>query len=152
MLNLMRFVGPLALALVLAGPSRAATPEQEQAFIDTYKQAFEAKDADALRGLLFTDGAEPMAVEFYAEMMTAEFGGSITEIGLKELTPEDVAEAASVMEGPTGGNFVLAPKPYKKLFIKIKMKDSNGESNSSSEAYVAEKDGKIVISTPAPAQ
>ena len=56
------------------------------------------------------------------------------------------------MDGPTGGKFVLAPKPYKKLVVKIYMKDANGESNGTDECFVAEKDGKLVIATPAPAK
>ena len=51
-----------------------------------------------------------------------------------------------------GGKFILKPKPYKKFFIKIQMKDANGESTTSSESFVAENDGKLVISTPAPAK
>ena len=130
----------------------AATADQEKAFVDAYKQAFDAKDADALKAMLFSDGADPMALEFYGEMMTADFGGTITEIGLKDMTAEDAAKATSTMPGPAGGNFVLAPKPYKKLVIKIEMKDANGSSTSSDESFVAEKDGKLVIATPAPAK
>ena len=132
--------------------SHAATAEQEQAFVDAYQQAYEAQDGEALKALLYTEGADPMALEFYGQMMTAEFGGTITEIGLRDLTPDEVTQAAQPMPGPTGGNFVLAPKPYKKLVVKIKMKDANGESNSNNESFVAEKDGKLVIATPAPAQ
>ena len=151
MLNVVR-IAAVALALSMAGGAAlAATAEQEQAFLDTYKQAFAAADAETLRGLLYTDGAEPEAVEFYAEMMTADFGGTIVDIGLREMTADEVAESTSEMEGPTGGQFVLAPKPYKKLFVKIETKDANGSQSGTSEAYVAEIDGRIVISTPAPA-
>ncbi len=151
----MRIGAPLVAVLAFAGLSpslsHAATAEQEQVFVDAYKQAYEAKDGDALKALLYADGADPMALEFYGRMMTAEFGGTITDIGLKDLTPDDVKKAGAVMPGPTGGNFVLKPKPYKKLVVKIHVKDDNGESTSSSESFVAETDGKLVISTPAPA-
>ena len=152
MMKMLRIAASLAAVLAFAGPLHAATPDQEKAFVDAYKQAFDAKDGDALKALLYTDGADPMALEFYGQMMTAEFGGTITEISLKDLTPDDVKKAAEVMPGPAGGNFMLVPKPYKKLVIKVETKDSNGSSSSSSEAFVADKDGKIVISTPAPAK
>ena len=151
MLRLLRIGAPLIAVLAFASFSHAATADQEKAFVDAYKQAFEAQDGDALKALLYTEGADPMALEFYGQMMTAEFGGTITEIGLKDLTADDVKKAGEVMPGPTGGNFVLKPKPYKKLVIKIQMKDANGESNSTDESFVAEADGKLVIATPAPA-
>jgi hypothetical protein len=155
MLRLLRIGAPLvavvALAGLLAGPANAASAQQEQAFVDAYKQAYEASDGEALKALLYTDGADPMALEFYGEMMTADFGGTITDISLRDLTADEVKQAAEPMDGPTGGKFVLAPKPYKKLVIAIAKKDSNGESKSTSEAFVAETGGKLVISTPAPA-
>jgi hypothetical protein len=147
----MKTIGAAAALFVFAAPLQAATPEQEKAFIDTYKTAFAAKDAAALKSLLHTEGADPMALEFYGEMMTADFGGEITEIALVDLTPDDVKEAGSVMEGPAGGKFVLQPKPYKKLTLKIHTKDANGESTSTHSTFVAEENGKIVIATPAPA-
>ena len=155
MLRLLRIGAPLvavmAFVSLLAGPSLAATAEQEKAFVDAYKQAYEASDGDALKALLYTDGADPMALEFYGEMMVADFGGTITDIGLRDLTAEEVKQAAEAMDGPAGGKFVLAPKPYKKLYINISQKDANGESKTTSESFVAEYDGKLVISTPAPA-
>ncbi len=152
MLRLLRIGAPLAAVMAFATMAQAATAEQEQAFVDAYKHAYEAQDGEALKALLYTEGADPMALEFYGQMMTADFGGTITEIGLRDLTPEEVQQAAEPMDGPTGGKFVLAPKPYKKLVIKIQVKDANGESNASDESFVAEKDGKLVIATPAPAQ
>ena len=154
MLRLMRIGAPLVAVLAFAGLSpacHAATADQEKAFVDAYKQAYEAQDGDALKALLYSEGADPMALEFYGQMMTAEFGGTITEIGLEDLTADDVTKAGEAMPGPTGGEFVLAPKPYKKLVIKIHTKDANGKSTSTSESFVAETDGKLVISTPAPA-
>mgnify|MGYP000448173460 CR=1 FL=1 len=150
MLKMVR-IALVSLGLAITGgAAEAATAEQEQTFLDTYKTAFEAEDAETLRGLLHTDGAEPMAVEFYAEMMVADFGGKITNIGLRAMTPDEEAEAASELDGPTGGKFVLLPKPYKKFFVEIEITDANGSSKGTSEAYVAEVDGRIVIATPAP--
>lgn len=145
-------IGACLIAIVgFAGLSQAASPEQEKAFVDTYKQAYEAQDANALKALLYTEGADPMALEFYGQMMTANLGGTITDIVLRDLTPDEVKQAAQAMDGPTGGKFVLMPKPYKKLVVKIHVKNDNGESTSSDESFVAEKDGKLVIATPAPA-
>jgi hypothetical protein len=42
-------------------------------------------------------------------------------------------------------------QPTKKLVIKTETKDANGSSSSSSEVFVAESDGKIVIPAPGPA-
>ena len=109
MLRSMRIGAPLIAVLVFAGLSpslsHAATAEQEQAFVDAYKQAFEARDGDALKALLYTEGADRMALEFYGQMMTADFGGTITDIGLKDLTADDVKKAGEVMPGPAGGKF-----------------------------------------------
>ena len=43
----------------------------------------------------------------------------------------------------------LPLKPTKKLKITVETKDANGSSSSSSENFVAEKDGKYVIPVPA---
>lgn len=131
----------------------AATAAQEQTFLDAYKSAFAAKDAGALKALLYTEGAVPMAVEFYGEMMTSEMeDGTIASIGLRDLTADDQAEAAQVIDMPDGGKAKLAPKPYMKLVIKIETKTGDTTSSSTSEAFVADVDGRIVISLPAPAE
>ncbi|CAN5187942.1 hypothetical protein BH10PSE9_BH10PSE9_22790 [soil metagenome] len=148
--KVVKFAGALAALLVVAGPLLAATPEQEKAFVDGYKKAFDAKDAAALKALLYTKGAEPMALDFYAQMMTADFGATITEISLQPLSADDAKKVAAPMDGPAGGKFVLAPKAYKKLVIKTEKKSSTGNSTTSSESFVAEADGKLVIATPAP--
>lgn len=134
-----------------AGAASAASPEEEQAFLDTYKAAFEAQNAAALHALLFADGAIPMAVEFYAEMMTAEFGKKIASIALEELDAEDLAEIDEVMPTPDGGSARLAPKPYKKLVIKIDTSDASGTSSTTNSAFVAEQDGRLGIAMPVPA-
>jgi hypothetical protein len=134
-----------------AGFAGAATADQEAAFVAAYKSAFESKDAGALQALLYAKG-DPMAMEFYGEMMTAEMAaGTISSIELVDLTPDDVAAAAAVQDMPSG-KMQLSPKPYKKLVIKVDTKTSDQTSSSSSEVYVAEDGGKIVISVPAPAK
>ena len=134
-----------------AGAALAASPEQEQAFLDSYRTAFEAEDAEALRALLFSDGAIPMAVDFYAEMMTADFGKPISSITLEELDAEELAEIGEIMPTPDGGSARLAPKPYKKLVIKVDTSDTNGTSSTTNSAFVAEADGRLGISVPVPA-
>ena len=139
-------------SLTLTGPVAAASPEEEQVFVDSYKAAFEAKDAAALEGFLHADGAFPMALEFYKMMMTADFGATVTSIELEELTPEDVAKVDEVQPAPDGTNVKLSPKPYKKLVIKLATKTAETDSTSTSSIFVAEKDGKLGIAVPAAAE
>lgn len=142
----------VVVSLSLTGPVAAASPEEEQAFVDSYKAAFEAKDAAALEGLLHAEGAFPMALEFYKMMMTADFGATVTSIELEELTPEDVAKADEVQPAPDGTSVKLSPKPYKKLVIKLATKTAETDSTSTSSIFVAEKDGKLGIAVPAAAE
>jgi hypothetical protein len=46
----------ILLTLLLAFTTLAATPEQEKAFIDSYKKAFEASDTKALDSMMLTEG------------------------------------------------------------------------------------------------
>jgi hypothetical protein len=127
----------------------AGTPEQEKAFVDKYKTAFEGKDTATLESFLYTQGSDPAAVEFYKMMQSGEAGEKISTIELVALTPEDMKKATTPMDGPTG-KVCLTLKPTKKLVIKIEKKDANGSSTSSTENLIAEKDGKFVIPVPGP--
>jgi hypothetical protein len=127
----------------------AATPAQEKAFTDKYKAAMEGKDTAILEGFLYTQGSDPAALEFYKMMQSGGAGEKITTIELVNLTPEDVKKATTPMDGPTG-KVCLNLKPTKKLVIKVEKKDASGSSSSSSENFVAEKDGKFVIPVPGP--
>src|SRR6266487_1393231 len=138
-----------AFLLSISLPLAAGTPEQEKAFVDKYKTAFEGKDTAALESLLYTQGSDPAAVEFYKMMQSGEAGEKISNIELVNLTPEDVKKATTPMDGPTG-KVCLTLKPTKKLIIKVEKKDGSGSSSSSSENFVAEKDGKFVIPVPGP--
>jgi hypothetical protein len=138
-----------ALLVMLAFTTVAATPAQEKAFTDKYKAAMEGKDTATLEGFLYTQGSDPQALEFYKMMQSGAAGGKITSIELVSLTPEDVKKATTPMDGPTG-KVCLNLKPTKKLVIKVETKDANGSSSSSSENFVAEKDGKFVIPVPGP--
>src|SRR5256885_1570179 len=51
-------------------PIAAGTPEQEKAFADKYKTAFEGKDTAALESFLYTQGADPEIVGFYKMMQS----------------------------------------------------------------------------------
>jgi hypothetical protein len=129
---------------------RAGTTAQEKDFIDKYKAAFEKGDKAALQSFLYTKDANPMALEFYKMMQSDGAGsGKITKIELVDLTPEDVKKAAEIQTGPDGNKAQLSLKPTKKLKITVETKDANGSSSSSSENFVAEKDGKYVIPVPA---
>jgi len=138
-----------ALLVTLALTIGAATPAQEKAFTDKYKAAMEGKDTATLEGFLYTQGSDPQALEFYKMMQSGNAGGKIASIELVSLTPEDVKKATTPMDGPTG-KVCLNVKPTKKLVIKVEQKDANGSSSSSSENFVAEKDGKLVIPVPGP--
>ena len=78
-------------------------------------------------------------------MQSGGAGEKITSIELVSLTPDDVKKATTPMDGPTG-KVCLNLKPTKKLVIKVEKKDAN----SSSENFVAEKDGKFVMPVPGP--
>ena len=133
-------------------PLLAGTPEQEKAFTDKYKTAFEAKDTATLESFLYTKDAIPMALEFYKMMMTEGAGGKIAKIELIDLSPEDAKKAEEIQEGPGGVKTKLPLKPTKKLKITVETKDANGSSSNSSESFIAEKDGKFVIPVPVAAK
>jgi len=138
------------LPVTVAFSLTAATADQEKAFTDKYKTAFEGKDTATLESFLYTQGADPGIVEFYKMMQSGEAGEKISKIELVSLTPEDVKKASTPMDSPAGGKVCLTLKPTKKLVIKVEKKDANGSSSSSSENFVAEKDGKFVIPVPGP--
>jgi len=138
-----------ALLSTVSLPIASGTPEQEKAFTDKYKKAFEAKDTTMLESFLYTQGADRAALVFYKMMQSGEAGERISSIELVALTREDVKKATTPMDGPTG-KACLTLKPTKKLIIKVEKKDASGSSSSSSENFVAEKDGKFVIPVPGP--
>ena len=127
----------------------AGTPAQEKAFTDKYKAAMEGKDTATLESFLYTQGSDPAALEFYKMMQSGEAGEKISSIELVNLTPEDAKKATSPMNGPTG-KVCLNLKPTKKLVIKVEKKDGSGSSSSTSENFVAEKNGKFVLPVPGP--
>src|SRR6476659_5026280 len=148
-----KLIAALFVTAAFACPLLAGTPEQDKAFVDKYKTAFEKGDKATLESFLYTKDANPMALEFY-KMMATEGAGTakISKIELVDLTPEDVKKASEVQTGPDGSKAKLPLTPTKKLKMTIEKKDENGSSSSSSESFVAEKDGKYVIPVPATAK
>ena len=142
-----RLIGALLSSVVLCVV--AATPAQEKAFTDKYKAAMQGKDTATLESFLYTQGCDPAALEFYKMMQSGGAGEKISTIELVSLTPDDVKKATTPMDGPTG-KVCLNLKPTKKLVIKVEKKDGSGSSSSTSENFVAEKDGKFVIPVPGP--
>jgi hypothetical protein len=143
-------------ALLIAACSTtlvAGTPAQDKEFVEKYKAAYEKGDKATLESFLYTKDANPMALEFYKMMQTEGAGtGKITKIELVALTPEDVKKASEVQTGPDGSKAKLPLTPTKKLKITIETKDGNGSGSSSTENFIAEKDGKYVIPVPAVAK
>src|SRR6476646_5375130 len=142
----------LLIASITATSARAGSAAEEKQFLDKYKAAYEKGDKATLESFLYTKDANPMALEFYKMMQSDGAGGKITKIELVDLTPEDVKKASEVQTGPDGSKAKLPLTPTKKLKITIEKKDANGSSTSSSENFVAEKDGKYVIPVPATAK
>jgi len=139
-------------ALAVTVPLFAGSPEQEKAFVAKYKAAFEAGDTATLESFLYTQGANPMALEFYKMMQADGVGGKLTVIELVPLTPEDIAKADKVQDGPGGVKFRMPLKPVKKLKLTVVAKSGDSSSSSSSEILIAEKDGKLVIPVPVDAK
>lgn len=143
----------LLLVAGLSGSSLlASSPEQEKEFTDKYKTAFEANDSATLESFLYTKGADPTVLEFYKMMIGQGAGGKISKIELVELSADDAKNAEKIQDGPGGIKLKLPFKPTKKLKITVETKDSNGSSSSTSESFVAEKDGKLVIPVPVAAK
>ena len=140
--------GFVAASTLFATAAVAVTPAQEKAFIDAYKKAHDAKDAKGLQALLYTKGADPMALDFYKMMISAEIQGTITSITLRDLNAEDNKKLEN-SKFPDGRPMKTTLKPVKKLVVKTRTKTSNQDSTGSSESFVAEADGKLVIPVPA---
>lgn len=136
--------------LTLSG--RAATPEQEKAFVESYRKALEAGDAKALAGFLYTKGATEETVEFFKMMQSIDTGAKVVSVELVKPTPEEEAKFNEPMMMPDGKKYTMPIKPIKRMVIKTETKDANGSSSGTSSSPVAEKDGKLVIPVPVPAK
>src|SRR6266404_7237383 len=58
----------------------SGTSEQEKAFTDKYKKAFEAKDTATLESFLYTQGSDPAALGFYKMMQAGEAGAKTSSL------------------------------------------------------------------------
>lgn len=145
--NFARFI-VTSLATLAASTAFASTPDQDKAFTEAYKKAFESGDGAKLESFLYTKNADPEALEFYKMMMAGETGSKISTIELRALTPAEAKEASAEMPSPSGGTAKLPVAPSKKLVLKIETKNANGTSSSTSESFVAEVDGKLLIPVP----
>ena len=142
----------VTLTCAFAASLHAGTPEQEKAFVDKYKAAYEAGDKATLESFLYTKGAHPMALEFYKMMQLQGSGSKIGKIELIDLSPEEAKQAEAIDEMPDGQKTRLPLKPTKKLKISADTKDGASNFSSSNSCLVAEKDGKFVIPVPGPAK
>lgn len=141
--------GAVLLSCMGAVPAVAATPAQERAFVDGFRKAVERKDAKALKALLYVTDADPTALEFYNMMIVADFGSTINTIKLVELTAEENKQMAVGGKNIQGKPMKMPLKPIKSLEITTSTKADNLTANGSSQWYVAESDGKLVIPVPA---
>lgn len=142
----------LAAAFLSVPALCAATPAEEKAFLDKYQKAFESGDTKTLQSFLYSQGANPMALQFYTMLQADGAGGKILKIELVDLTSDDLKKAMATMPGPGGLKMMMPLKPTKKLRIAVLKKSTDGTSTSTTENYVAEKDGKFVIPVPVTAK
>ena len=140
------------LVILAAVSLRAGDTAAEKAFLDKYKTAFESNDKATLQSFLYTEGAHPMALEFYKMMVTEGAGGKLSKIELTDLSADDQKKAAGIQEGPGGQKTRLPLKPTKKLKITVDTKTGESTSSSTSESFIAENKGKFVIPVPASAK
>lgn len=142
----------IAAACIFTTHAGAATPEQEKAFVDSYRKALEAGDAKALAAFLYTEGAKPAQIEFFKMMQSIDKGAKVVSVELLTPSAEDADRFNKVMTMPDGKKYKMPVKPYKQLVVKTETKDDNGSSTGSSASPVAEIKGKLVIPVPVPAK
>ena len=140
------------LIAILAVSVQAATPEQEKAFVESYRKALESNDQAALAAFLYTEGAAKDTVEFFTMMQGANAGQKVTSIELVTPSKEDMAKFNKPMEMPDGKKYKMPFAPTKQLVVVIEKKDGDGSSKSTSKSPVGEKNGKLVIPVPVPAK
>ena len=136
-------------SVLLVTPVLAATPAQEKAFVDGFKKAVERKDAKALKAMLYVKDADPTALEFYNMMIVADFGSTIKSIALVELTAEENKQMETGGKNIQGKRMKMPLKPIKSLEITTATKTADLTASGSSQWYVAEYEGKLVIPVPA---
>lgn len=143
------FTTILALAFT---PAYSATPEQEKAFMDTYKKAFESGDKPALAGLLYTEGTPRDIVALFTRMQDSAAGAKIAAMELTEFTPAELEKLQKPMPGRNGRSFVISLPPYKQLVVTIEPDVARPAGKNTLKTPVAEKDGRLVIPLLVPAK
>ncbi len=139
----------LVSVIMLSAPALAATQAQEKAFVDGFKKAVERKDAKALKTLLYTRDADPTVLEFFNMMIVADFGSTIKSIKLVDLTAEENKQMEMGGKNIQGKPMKMPLKPIKSLLITTGSKSADLTTNGTSQWYVAEYEGKLVIPVPA---
>jgi len=139
------------LLAALGAVAHAATPEQERTFVESYRRAAESRDTKALAAFLHTEGATQETVEFFATMQAMDAGKKITRIELVTPTPEELANYKKPMSMPDGRSYKMPFTPSKQLIIVIDETTSEKSGTSTSKIAVGEKNGKLGILVPIPA-
>ena len=139
----------LVCVIMLAAPAHAATPAQEKTFVNGFKKAVERKDAKALKALLYTRDADPTVLEFFNMMIVADFGATIKSIKLVDLTAEENKQMEMGGKNIQGKPMKMPLKPIKSLLITTGSKSADLTTDGTSQWYVAEYEGKLVIPVPA---
>lgn len=143
----------IALAsLTFSAAAHSATPEQEKAFVESYRKAFETKDEAALKAFLYTEGAPAEIVAMFTRMALDQAGEKISSIELVTPSKEDAARFNEPMEMPDGKTYKMPFPPTKQLVIVVERKTENENSKSTSKKPVGEKNGKLVIPVPVEAK
>lgn len=144
----MKLQTTFALLAALSLTAFAATPEQEKAFVESYKKALESNDTKALAAFLHTEGATKETVEFFTMMQTMSAGKKVASIELVTPTAADAAKFNQPMEMPDGKTYKMPFTPTKQLVVTTE----EGGGKSTSKSPVGEKNGKLVIPVPVPAK
>ncbi len=134
--------------LALATLAAASTLEEEKAFVESYKKALEAKDTKTLESFLHTKGAQAETIEFFKMMQGSNAGQKISSIELVKPDAEQLKKLNKPMEMPDGKMYKMPFEPKWQLVITVK--EEGGSSTS--KVPVGEKDGKLVIPVPVPAE
>ena len=142
----------LTFLVALSFNAQAATPQQEKAFVDSYKKAFESNDTKALAAFLYTEGAAKETIEFFTMMQTMQAGKKIANIELVTPSAAEMEKFNKPMEMPDGKKYVMPFPPTKQLVIVVEEKSGEGSGKSTSKNPVGEKNGKLVIPVPVPAK
>ncbi len=141
-----------ALLAAFSLAAHAVTPEQEKAFVESYKKALESNDAKALVAFLYTDGATKETIEFFTMMQTMEAGKKVASIELVTPSAADMAKYNKPVEMPDGKKYVMPFAPTKQLVVVIEEKNGDNTSKSTTKNPIGEKNGKLVIPVPVPAK